>query len=35
MMLMFNMALHFEFIYNPKKIHYDNPNSSSNCVFNL
>ncbi len=30
---MFDMILHFKFIYNLEKLQHDNPNSTSNCAF--
>ncbi len=29
---MFDMILHFKFIYNPKNYNYDSPNNPPNCV---
>jgi hypothetical protein len=33
--LMFDMILHFKFIYNPENYNYDSPNNPSNCDFTL
>ncbi len=30
---MFDMILHFKFIYNLEKLYCDNPNSLANCAF--